>query len=63
MEVFKSIFLNYNISKVEIDDDVRLLIVYEISSVDFEKIGIFEEKIKLKYNNSKITYFENRIIT
>ena len=63
MEIFKSIFLNYNVSKVEIDDDVRLLIVFEISSIDFDKISIFEDKIKFKYNHSKITYFENRIIT
>ena len=63
MEIFKSIFLNYNVSKVEIDDDVRLLIVFEISSIDFDKISIFEIKIKFKYNHSKITYFENRIIT
>jgi hypothetical protein len=63
MEIFKSIFLNYNVSKVEIDDGVRLLIVYEISSIDFDKISIFEDKIKFKYNDSKITYFENRIIT
>tara|TARA_B100000780_G_C21072517_1_gene431639 strand:- start:622 stop:1317 length:696 start_codon:yes stop_codon:yes gene_type:complete len=63
MEIFKSIFLNYNVSKVEIDDDVRLLIVFEISSLDFDKISIFENKIKFKYNYSKITYFENRIIT
>ena len=63
IEIFKSIFLNYNVSKVEIDDDVRLLIVFEISSLDFDKISIFENKIKFKYNYSKITYFENRIIT
>jgi hypothetical protein len=59
----KTYFLNYNISKIEIDDGVRLLIVLEVSSHEIEKIGKFEEAIKSKYNNSKISYFENRVIT
>lgn len=63
INIFKSIFTNYNISKVEIDDGKRLLIVFEIASVDFEKINLFENEIKPKYSNAKITYFENRILT
>jgi len=63
LQHIKTYFLNYNISKIEIDDGVRLLIVLEVSSHEIEKIGKFEEAIKSKYNNSKISYFENRIIT
>ena len=63
IKIFKNIFTNYNISKVEIDDGVKLLIVFEISSIDFEKISLFENEIKPKYLNAKITYFENRILT
>ena len=63
LQHIKTYFLNYNISKIEIDDGVRLLIVLEVSSHEIEKIGKFEEAIKSKYNNSKISYFENRVIT
>ena len=63
MEIFKDIFTNFNVSKVEIDDGVKLLIVFEISSSDFEKISLFENQIKSKYSKAKITYFENRILT
>ena len=59
----KTHFSNYSISKIEIDDGVRLLIVLEVSSNEIENISKFEESIKLKYNNSKISYFENRVIT
>ena len=61
MEIFKKIFQNFNISKIEVDDGIKLLIVFEISSTDVEKISEFENKIKSKYNNAKITYFENKI--
>ena len=63
LQNIKTYFSNYNISKIEIDDGARLLIVLEVSSHEIEKIGEFEEAIKSKYNNSKISYFENRIIT
>ena len=63
LQNIKTYFSNYNINKIEIDDGVRLLIVLEVSSHEIEKIGEFEEAIKSKYNNSKISYFENRIIT
>jgi len=63
MEIFKKIFQNFNISKIEVDDGIKLLIVFEISSTDVEKISEFENKIKSKYNNAKITYFENKILT
>jgi hypothetical protein len=59
----KSHFSNYNISKIEVDDGVRLLVVLEVSSNEIEKISKLEESIKLKYDNSKISYFENRVIT
>ena len=59
----KTHFSNYNISKIEIDDGVRLLIVLDISSNEIENISKFEESVKLKYDNSKISYFENRVIT
>ena len=63
LQNIKTYFSNYNISKIEIDDGARLLIVLEVSSHEIEKIGEFEVAIKSKYNNSKISYFENRIIT
>ena len=63
LQNIKTYFLNYHVSKIEIDDGVRLLIVLEVSSHEIEKIGEFGEAIKSKYNNSKISYFENRIIT
>ena len=50
-------------NKVEIDDGIKLLIVLEISSDEIEKINEFESAIKSEYNNSKISYFENRILT
>ena len=59
----KTHFSNYNISKIEIDDGVRLLIIIEVSSNEIENISKFEESIKSKYDNSKISYFENRVIT
>ena len=59
----KTHFSNYNISKIEIDDGVRLLIILEVSSNEIENISKFEESIKSKYDNSKISYFENRVIT
>ena len=59
----KTHFSNYNISKIEIDDGVRLLIILEVSSNEIENISKFEESVKLKYDNSKISYFENRVIT
>ena len=63
IEKIKNHFNGYNISKIEIDDGVRLLIVLEVSSKEIENISKFEESIKSKYNNSKISYFENRVIT
>lgn len=63
IKIFKNTFNNYNISKIETDDGVKLLIVFEISSNDINKIAKFENKIKLKYINSKISYFENRVLT
>ena len=63
IEKIKNHFTGYNISKIEIDDGVRLLIVLEVSSKEIENISKFEESIKSKYNNSKISYFENRVIT
>ena len=63
IEKIKNHFTGYNISKIEIDDGVRLLIVLEVSSKEIENICKFEESIKSKYNNSKISYFENRVIT
>jgi len=59
----KTHFSDYNISKIEIDDGVRLLIILEVSSNEIENISKFEESIKSKYDNSKISYFENRVIT
>ncbi len=63
LENIKNHFSNYNISKIEIDDGIRLLIVLEVSSTEIENLSKFEESIKSKYNNSKISYFENRVIT
>ena len=63
IKIIKKIFNNYNVSKIEIDDDIKLLIVIEISSSEIEKISEFESNIKSKYDNSKISYFENRVLT
>ena len=63
IKIIKKIFNNYNVSKIEIDDDIKLLIVIEISSTEIEKISEFESNIKSKYDNSKISYFENRVLT
>ena len=63
IKIIKKIFNNYNVSKIEIDDDIKFLIVLEISSSEIEKISEFESNIKSKYDNSKISYFENRVLT
>ena len=63
LKVIKNFFSSYNVNKVEIDDGIKLLIVLEISSDEIEKISEFESAIKSEYNNSKISYFENRILT
>ena len=63
IKVVKKIFNNYNVSKIEIDDGVKFLIVLEISSNEIEKISEFENDIKSKYDNSRISYFENRVLT
>lgn len=63
ISIFKGLFDNFNINKIEIDDGIKLQIVFEISSSEIEKIDDFEIKIKDQYNNAKITYFENRILT
>ena len=63
IKIIKKIFNGYNVSKIEIDDDIKLLIVIEISSTEIEKISEFESNIKSKYDNSKISYFENRVLT
>ena len=63
LKVIKKFFSSYNVNKVEIDDGIKLLIVLEISSDEIEKISEFESAIKSEYNNSKISYFENRILT
>tara|TARA_B110001454_G_scaffold203151_1_gene210823 strand:- start:1252 stop:1947 length:696 start_codon:yes stop_codon:yes gene_type:complete len=63
IKIIKKIFNAYNVSKIEIDDDIKLLIVIEISSSEIEKISEFESNIKSKYDNSKISYFENRVLT
>ena len=62
LKVIKKFFSSYNVNKVEIDDGIKLLIVLEISSDEIEKISEFESAIKSEYNNSKISYFENRIL-
>jgi len=61
--IVKKIFNNYNVSKIEIDDGMKFLIVLEISSSEIEKISDLEKNIKSKYNNSRISYFENRVLT
>tara|TARA_Y100001958_G_C21008480_1_gene389487 strand:- start:51 stop:746 length:696 start_codon:yes stop_codon:yes gene_type:complete len=63
IKMIKEKFEYYNVSKIEIDDGIKLLIVLEISSKDIEKISQLESSIKSIYNNSKISYFENRILT
>ena len=63
LKVIKNFFSSYNVNKIEIDDGIKLLIVLEISSDEIEKISEFESAIKSEYNNSKISYFENRILT
>lgn len=62
IKIIKKIFNNYNVSKIEIDDGIKFLIVLEISSNEIEKISEFENNIKSKYDNSKISYFENRVL-
>ena len=62
LKVIKNFFSSYNVNKIEIDDGIKLLIVLEISSDEIEKISEFESAIKSEYNNSKISYFENRIL-
>ena len=61
--IVKKIFKNYNVSKIEIDDGIKFLIVIEISSSEIEKISNLEKEIKSKYDNSRISYFENRVLT
>ena len=63
INVVKKTFNNYNVSKIEIDDGIKFLIVLEISSNEIEKISDFENDIKSKYDNSRISYFENRVLT
>ena len=63
IKAIKKIFNDFIVSKIEIDDEIKLLIVLEISSTEFEKISELESDIKSKYNNSKISYFENRVLT
>tara|TARA_B100000886_G_scaffold215280_1_gene149291 strand:- start:4571 stop:5266 length:696 start_codon:yes stop_codon:yes gene_type:complete len=63
IEIIKKNFENYNINKIEIDDGIKLLIVLEISSKEIEQISKLESNIKSKYNNSKISYFENKVLT
>ena len=63
IKIIKINFENYNINKIEIDDGIKLLIVLEISSREIEKINNLESNIKSKYDNSKISYFENKILT
>ena len=63
LQNIKTHFSNYNISKIEIDDGARLLIVLEVSYNEVENISKFSDSIKVKYDNSKISYFENRVIT
>ena len=58
---YKDLF-NYNISKIEIDDGARLLIVLEVSYNEVENISKFSDSIKAKYDNSKISYFENKLL-
>tara|TARA_Y100001958_G_C21130627_1_gene472069 strand:+ start:192 stop:887 length:696 start_codon:yes stop_codon:yes gene_type:complete len=62
IKIIKKTFNNYNVSKIEIDDGIKFLIVLEISSSEIEKISEFEIDIKSKYDNSKISYFENRVL-
>tara|TARA_B100001093_G_C26719170_1_gene967040 strand:- start:399 stop:1094 length:696 start_codon:yes stop_codon:yes gene_type:complete len=62
IKIAKKIFNNYNVSKIEIDDGIKFLIVLEISSSEIEKISDLESDIKSKYDNSKISYFENRVL-
>ena len=61
--IVKKVFKNYNVSKIEIDDGIKFLIVIEISSSEIEKISNLEKEIKSKYDNSRISYFENRVLT
>ena len=63
IKIIKKNFKNYNINKIEIDDGIKLLIVLEISSEEIEKISKLENSIKSKYNSSKISYFENKVLT
>lgn len=62
LKMFKEIFENYNISKIEVDDGEKLLIVFEISSLDLEKISKFENLVKTKYDSSRLSFFENKIL-
>ena len=62
IKIAKKTFNNYNVSKIEIEDGIKFLIILEISSSEIEKIGEFENDIKSKYDNSKISYFENRVL-
>jgi len=63
IKIIKKNFKNYNINKIEIDDGIKLLLVLEISSEEIEKISKLENNIKSKYNSSKISYFENKVLT
>lgn len=63
IKIIKKTFNHFNVSKIEVDDDIKLLIVLEISSREIEKINNLENDIKSSYDNSKISYYENRILT
>ena len=63
IKIIKKTFNHFNVSKIEVDDDIKLLIVLEISSREIEKINDLENDIKSSYDNSKISYYENRILT
>ncbi len=63
IKIIKRVFSNYNINKIDLEDGVKLMIVLEISSQEIEKISRLESGIKSKYENSKISYFENRVLT